>query len=59
MPIFKRDPTKRLKRDYQQKMELAMQAMRRGDVRKNAQLVTEADAIKLKLDQLAQGLTDA
>ena len=53
MPLFKRDPTKKLKREYQQKMEQAMQAMRRGDVRQNAQLVAEADKIKAQIDMLA------
>ena len=42
MPLFKRDPAKKLKRAYQQKMESAMHAMRRGDVRENARLVAEA-----------------
>ncbi len=51
MPLFKRDPTKKLKKAYQQKMEAAMHAMRRGDVRGNAMLVQEAEAIKLEIDK--------
>ena len=45
MPLFKRDPTKKLKKAHQMKMESAMHAMRRGDVRENARLVAEADKL--------------
>ncbi len=50
MPLFRRDPTKKLKKAYQQKMEAAMHAMRRGDVRENAMLVAEADKLRAKID---------
>ncbi len=50
MALFKRDPTKKLKKAYQQKMESAMHAMRRGDVRQNAQLVAEAEKIRLEIE---------
>ena len=53
MGLFKRDPSKKLKKAYQQKMESAMHAMRRGDVRENAMLVAEAEKIKLELDKYA------
>ncbi|MEM7079707.1 MAG: DUF6435 family protein [Pseudomonadota bacterium] len=52
MSLFKRDPKKKLQRQYQQKMEAAMQAMRNGDVRSNALLVAEAESIKAQIDQL-------
>lgn len=52
MPLFRRDPSKKLKKNYQQKMEQAMHAMRRGDVRQNAMLVAEADKIKEQIDEL-------
>lgn len=45
MPLFRRDPTRKLKKAYAQKMEAAMHAMRNGDVRQNALLVEEAEAI--------------
>lgn len=51
MPLFKRDPKKKLQKAYQQKMETAMHAMRRGDVRQNAILVAEAQQIKTELDK--------
>ena len=52
MAFFKRDPTKKLKQEYQRKMEAAMHAMRRGDVRENARLYAEAEAVKEQLDAL-------
>jgi len=51
MPLFRRDPTKRLKKAYRQKMEMAMHAMRRGDVRQNALLVAEAEKLKAQIDE--------
>ena len=52
MPLFRRDPRKKLKKLYDQKMTAAMRAMRNGDIRKNAELTEEAEAIKLELDKL-------
>ncbi len=52
MPLFKRDPRKKLQKAYEQKMETAMHAMRRGDVRQNAILVAEAEQIKAELDKV-------
>ena len=51
MPLFKRDPSRRLKKAYQQKMESAMQAMRRGDVRENARLVAEAEKMRKEIEE--------
>jgi hypothetical protein len=48
--LLKRDPTKKLKKAYQQKLESAMHAMRRGDVRENARLVAEAEKLKEAID---------
>ena len=53
MPLFSRDPRKKLQKVYQQKMQAAMEAMRRGDVRQNAILVAEAQDIKSEIDQLS------
>lgn len=52
MPLFKRDPTKKLNKRYQDKMKAAMQALRNGDVRENAVLVAEAEELKAELDRL-------
>lgn len=50
MRLFNRNPTKKLEKAYQQKMASAMHAMRRGDIRQNAQLVAEADEIRKQID---------
>ncbi len=55
MPLFKRDPRKKLKKAYEQKMEAAMHAIRRGDVRGNARLVSEADKLKEAIDAAESG----
>ncbi len=52
MPWFKRDPIKKLKKAYGLKMEAAMHAMHRGDIRHNAKFVVEANEIKAKIDRL-------
>lgn len=54
MPLFRRDPVKKLQKSYQQKMEAAMQAMRNGDVRQNALLVAQAEKIRQEIDQHRQ-----
>ena len=53
MPLFKRNPKKKLMKEYQLKMEAAMHAMRKGDVRGNALLVQEAEKIKAEADRLS------
>lgn len=50
MAFFRRDPTRKLQKTYQQKLEAAMHAMRKGDVRQNALLVAEADKIKAEIE---------
>lgn len=52
MPLFKRDPKKKLEKAYDQKLEAAMHAMRRGDIRQNAALTAEAEQIKAEIDKL-------
>ncbi len=53
MSLFSRDPKKKLKKAYQQKMEKAMHALRNGDVRENAKLVAEAEQMRLEIEKLA------
>lgn len=50
MILFNRDPNRKLKKSYQRKLELAMHAMRRGDIRQNALLVAEAESIKAQIE---------
>lgn len=49
---FRRDPLTKLKKNYEQKLGEAMAAMRRGDIRDNARLVAEAEALKAEIDEL-------
>ena len=51
MALFRRDPTKKLRKAYQQKMEAAIHAIRNGDVRENARLVVEAEKLKAEIEQ--------
>lgn len=53
MPFFKRDPKKKLQKEYDRTLEAAMRAMRNGDIRKNAELTVEAEALKAEIDKLA------
>jgi len=50
MPLFERNPTKKLRKAYEQKMEAAMHAIRRGDVRENARLVAEANELQVAIE---------
>lgn len=54
MGLFSRDPSKKLKKAYQKKLEEAMHAMHRGDIRENATLVVEAEALKAQLEALSE-----
>jgi hypothetical protein len=55
--LLNRDPAKKLKKAYQQKLESAMHAMRRGDVRENARLVAEAEKMKKAIED-AESVAD-
>jgi uncharacterized protein Yka (UPF0111/DUF47 family) len=50
--MFKSDPLKKLQKDYEKKLEQAMEASRNGDMRANAELTEEAEALREKIDQL-------
>lgn len=43
--LFKRDPTKKLKKQHAAKLEQAMHAQRKGDIRGYSELTAEADDI--------------
>lgn len=43
--IFKSDPTKKLKKQHALKLEQAMLAQRKGDIRTYAQLTFEAEEV--------------
>ncbi|MDR5901440.1 MULTISPECIES: DUF6435 family protein [Halomonas] len=52
--LFKTDPAKKLQKAYEQKLEQAMQAARNGDMRANASLTEEAEALRAQIDKLKQ-----
>ncbi|GAA6186149.1 DUF6435 family protein [Aliiglaciecola sp. NS0011-25] len=47
--IFKSDPTKKLKKEHALKLEQAMHAQRKGDIRSYSQLTYEAEEIYSKI----------
>ena len=54
--IFKRDPIKKLDKLYESKLEEAMHAQRKGDIKSYAMITAEAEKIKVKIIDL-QGST--
>ncbi|MGY4878401.1 DUF6435 family protein [Vreelandella aquamarina] len=50
--LFKRDPKKKLQQDYEKKLEEAMLASRNGDMRANATLTEEANALLAEINKL-------
>lgn len=50
--LFKSDPTKKLRKKHDLKLEEAMHAQRNGDIRAYAQLSYEAEEINKKIIQL-------
>ncbi len=50
--MFKGDPVKKLQKEYERKLEQAMQAARNGDMRANASLTEEAEAIRAEIETL-------
>ncbi len=52
--IFKSDPKKKLSKQHSIKLEQAMQAQRKGDIRNYALLTEEADKIHKEILALAE-----
>jgi hypothetical protein len=46
------DPLKKLRNAYDQKLEQAMQAQRKGDIKTYARLTAESEAIWAQIEQL-------
>lgn len=53
--FLKSDPSKKLQKAYEQKLEQAMQAARNGDMRANATLTEEAEALREEIEQIKKG----
>jgi uncharacterized protein (DUF2132 family) len=52
LSFLKRDPSKKLNKQYYLKLEQAMQAQRKGDIKLYSSLTAEAEAIKADIDRL-------
>jgi hypothetical protein len=50
--LFKSDPTKKLRKTYDIKLEQAMHAQRKGDIKTYSMLTAEAEAIWAKIEAL-------
>lgn len=50
--LFKSDPTKTLRKQYNAKLEAAMNAQRNGDIRTYSMLTQEADDLWRQLEPL-------
>ncbi|MFG6137603.1 MULTISPECIES: DUF6435 family protein [Halomonas] len=48
---LKRDPLKKLQQQYEQKLEQAMTAARNGDMRANAALTEQAEALRAEIER--------
>jgi hypothetical protein len=52
---LKSDPGKKLQKAYQAKLESAMQAQRKGDIRTYSTLTAEAEALREQITALKEG----
>ena len=50
--LFKKDPIKKLKKDYMQKLEQAMNAQRNGDIKLYSAITSEADVMHKEIQRL-------
>lgn len=52
--LFKKDPTRKLRKQYQQKLEEARDLQRKGDIQAYAQKTAEAEALMQEIERLEQ-----
>lgn len=50
--LFKSDPTKKLRKQYDVKLEQAMLAQRKGDIKTYSMLTAEAEGIWAEIEKL-------
>lgn len=50
--LFKSDPSKKLRKQYDAKLESAMLAQRRGDIKSYSMLTAEAEALWAEIEKL-------
>ena len=48
--LFRRDPTRNLQKEYEQKLILARDIQRQGDIVRYSEIMAEADSILQKID---------
>ncbi|NNE30592.1 MAG: Lacal_2735 family protein [Saprospiraceae bacterium] len=53
--LFKKDPVKKLEREYARRMEEAMSVQRSGDLKKYAVMIEEAESIAKQIAQMKNG----
>lgn len=51
--IFKRDPEKKLRKEYHLKLEKALHAQRNGNILEYSFLTSEAEAVREKLEEVS------
>lgn len=56
---FKKDPAKKLQKEYLLKLEKAMHAQRNGNIREYSFMTAEAEAVREKLEALDSGSAEA
>ena len=50
--LFKSDPTKKLRKTYDAKLEQAMHAQRKGDIKTYSMLTAEAEGIWKQIEEI-------
>ena len=50
--LLKKDPTKKLRQQYEAKLTEAMQAQRAGDIRKYSELTEQAEKLREQIENL-------
>ena len=53
--FFKKDPVKKLEKEYLVLMERAMEIQRSGDLKHYARLIEESETIQMKIQKLKSG----
>jgi hypothetical protein len=53
--LFKKDPVKKLEKEYQVLMAKAMEIQRSGDLKHYARLIEESETIQMKIQELKNG----
>ncbi|MEM6965553.1 MAG: DUF6435 family protein [Bacteroidota bacterium] len=53
--LFKKDPVKKLEKEYETLMAKAMEVQRSGDLRHYARLIEESEEIQNKIEALKNG----